>query len=266
MNSDVGGEGEIAGGSDVQSVLSRLDRIEKLLKSKAEDPPDDEATDARTPAGHKRGPAEHRAAATIAVLVAILLVTALPPRVASQPRWLFPSVAFLLLLGLVIARPGRLEHESKALRIGSIGLIAVLSIANASSALRLVVDLVRGQGIDEPSDLLLTAAAIWATNVIVFALWYWESDRGGPVRRALKRPAHPDFLFPQMTTPPELVTTDWAPMFVDYLYLSYTNATAFSPTDVMPMTRWAKMVMLLQSAVSILTVALVVARAVNILQ
>ena len=113
--------------------------------------------------------------------------------------------------------------------------------------------------------LLITGGAIWLTNVIVFALWYWEFDRGGPVARAQADRMYPDFQFVQMVSP-GLASPDWEPAFSDYLYLSFTNATAFSPTDVMPMSRWAKMAMMVQAAISIVTVALVVARAVNILK
>jgi len=112
--------------------------------------------------------------------------------------------------------------------------------------------------------LLLTGGAIWLTNVIAFGVWYWELDRGGPAARAHATRQHPDFLFAQMQTP-ELAPDDWEPAFVDYLYVSFTNAAAFSPTDVLPLSRWAKLTMLVQSAVSLSTVALVVARAVNTL-
>ena len=112
--------------------------------------------------------------------------------------------------------------------------------------------------------LLAAGAAVWATNVIAFALWYWEFDRGGPVRRAQGAAPHPDFMFPQMASP-ELAASDWEARFVDYSYLSFTNATAFSPTDVMPLARWAKLTMLVQSAVSLAVGALVIARAINIL-
>jgi hypothetical protein len=114
--------------------------------------------------------------------------------------------------------------------------------------------------------LLITGGAIWLTNVIAFGLWYWEFDRGGPVARALGTKPYPDFQFPQMVSPREMVPPDWEPAFADYLYLAFTNAAAFSPTDVLPMSRWAKMAMTVQSSISIITVALVVARAVNILQ
>jgi uncharacterized membrane protein len=107
--------------------------------------------------------------------------------------------------------------------------------------------------------------SVWLTNVIAFGLWYWEFDRGGPVVRAAGTMRHPDLMFPQMASP-ELAPPDWEPQFVDYLYLSFTNATAFSPTDVMPLARWAKLTMLVQSAVSLAIGALVIARAVNILR
>ncbi|MGZ4758401.1 MAG: hypothetical protein ACXV95_04995, partial [Acidimicrobiales bacterium] len=123
----------------------------------------------------------------------------------------------------------------------------------------------RGTQSRDAASLLLTGSAIWVTNVIVFALWYWDLDRGGPVARAHALHEHPDFVFPQMQAP-ELAKRDWEPAFADYFYLSFTNATAFSPTDVMPFSRWAKMTMLVQSAVSLVTVALVIARAVNILR
>ena len=113
--------------------------------------------------------------------------------------------------------------------------------------------------------LLANCGAIWLTNVIVFSLWYWEFDRGGPAARANAVVEHQDFLFPQ-TTAPEMAPADWEPAFTDYFYLSFTNATAFSPTDVMPLSRWAKMAMLVQSAVSLSIGALVIARAVNILK
>ncbi len=190
---------------------------------------------------------------------------ALPTRVANRPRWVLPGLAVVLLIGVFVAKSTQSQARSRWLRIVSLSLIAVMSLSNAASAGRLIVDLVRGEGIHDPAQLLLTGAAIWAANVIVFGLWYWEFDRGGPVARAAGDRPYPDLLFPQMTSP-ELAPADWEPGFIDYLYVSFTNATAFSPTDVMPMTRWAKLTMLAQSAISIVTVALVIARAVNILR
>jgi uncharacterized membrane protein len=144
-------------------------------------------------------------------------------------------------------------------------LIAVLSLANAGSAVRLVVHLLRGTYGQDATSLLFTGGAIWLTNVVVFSLWYWELDRGGPGARAQAIRAHPDVLFAQMDKS-ELAPPDWEPNYVDYLYLSFTNGTAFSPTDVLPLSHWAKLTMLLQSVVSLTTLALVIARAVNILK
>jgi uncharacterized membrane protein len=177
-----------------------------------------------------------------------------------------PVLEAALLVGLVVANPKRMDRESRRLRVVGSLLIALISIANASSAARLVVGLARGTEADlDARRLLLIGGAIWLTNVLVFALWYWDLDRGGAVARAHGHREHPDFLFAQMTSP-DLAPPDWEPSFPDYFYLSFTNATAFSPTDTLPLTRWAKMLMLLQSAVSLSTVALVIARAVNILQ
>jgi uncharacterized membrane protein len=208
---------------------------------------------------------EPRVQVTIAIVGAIVMMLLLPSRVANHPRWVLPGLAAMLLIGVFVAKSARSARRARELRIVSLLLIAVMSLSNAASAGRLIVDLVRAEGIREPSTLLLTGVAIWFTNVIVFGLWYWEFDRGGAVQRAAGTKPYPDLLFPQMTSP-ELASPDWEPGFLDYLYISFTNATAFSPTDVMPMTRWAKMTMLGQSAISVVTVALVIARAVNILR
>lgn len=209
---------------------------------------------------------ESRLEATIAIVVAIGLMAVLPDRVANQPRWLIVAVAVALAVVLWFATRNE-DRPSPGLRIAGLVLTALLSLANVASGVRLVIDLMRGQGIDEPTVLLLTGGAVWLTNVIVFALWYWELDRGGRIARATNPHAEGghDFLFPQWTVDPPFGAPDWAPTFVDYLYLSFTNATAFSPTDVMPLSRWAKLAMMVQAGVSIVVVVLVVARAVNIL-
>ena len=184
-----------------------------------------------------------------------------------RPTWLLPVLEALLAVGLIIANPRRINRQSMVLRYTSLTLIALISLANAWSAGRLICR-DRAHEPAAPANattLLVTGGAIWLTNVIAFGLWYWEFDRGGPVARALAIKPYPDFLFPQMTSP-QLARPSWEPMFGDYFYLSFTNATAFSPTDVMPLSRWAKMLMLVQSAVSLLLAALVIARAVNILR
>jgi hypothetical protein len=148
----------------------------------------------------------------------------------------------------------------------SLVLGALLTLANGWSVARLAISITHGGTAQPAAQLLVTGAAIWLTNVIVFALWYWEFDRGGPAARALNLGnRYPDFQFPQMVSPPSMVSPDWEPVYVDYLFLAFTNAAAFSPTDVMPMSRWAKAAMTVQAVISIVTVALVVSRAINIL-
>jgi uncharacterized membrane protein len=206
---------------------------------------------------------EHRAPVTLTVAVAIALQVGLPDKLNFKPTYLLPALGGLILVGMVIANPLHINRISRPIRVASLLLIASLSLANAWSAWRLVVGLARGTLGNQPESLLLTGASIWATNVIVFALWYWEFDRGGPGARAVAPHPYPDLLFPQMSSP-EVADPNWHPKFFDYLYTSFTNATAFSPTDVMPLSRWAKLLMMVQSAVSLITVALVIARAVNI--
>ncbi|HEY5013243.1 MAG TPA: hypothetical protein VIK61_11150 [Acidimicrobiia bacterium] len=246
-------------GDDLRKLVSRLQRL----------------ADPRNALQAAQGPVEAawrsvtgeepRVQVTAAIVTAIVLMLALPARVANHPRWVLPGLATLLLIGVFVAKSARLERRTRLLRIASLSLIAVMSLSNAASATRLILDLVRAQGIRDPTQLLLTGGAIWLTNVIVFGLWYWEFDRGGPVERAAGVQPYPDFVFPQMTNP-ELAPADWEPGFVDYLYMSFTNAMAFSATDVMPMTRWAKLTMLTQSLISVITLVLVIARAVNILR
>ena len=225
----------------------------------------DVVNDQLAPAWRRVSKGEPRLAVSIAVVAAIGLELALPDRVATGQRWATAVVATLLLVGILLANPKRLNRRSPALRAATLLLVALLSAGNMASGARLIIDLVNARGIRDPGKLLLTGAAIWLTNVIVFALWYWEFDRGGPVARALAPRAHPDFLFPQMVSP-EVAPPDWKAGFTDYFYTSFTNATAFSPTDVMPLSHWAKLTMLVQSALSLILAALVIARAVNILK
>jgi hypothetical protein len=220
--------------------------------------------DQHRPAWKRPTRGEARWPVVLAILVAAGLQLVTPSNLAFEPRWLLPLVELGLLAATVIANPFRISRESSALRILSLGLVAAATLATFWSAGRLVVEVVRGGGHPQPSSILLSGAVIWLTNVFVFALWYWELDRGGPAARANARKIHPDFLFAQMTLP-ELTPTEWEPTFVDYLYLSFTNAAAFSPTDTLPLRRWAKLAMMAQAGVSITVVALVIARAVNIL-
>ncbi len=143
-------------------------------------------------------------------------------------------------------------------------MIAVVSAANAASIILLVHLLVNGAHANAP-PLLRASVHMWVVNVLLFALWYWQLDGGGPTARPATDLPGRDFLFPQQTEVAFAETT-WRPLFLDYLYVSFTNATAFSPTDAMPLSRWAKMLMLVQSAISLTLAVMVVARAVNILR
>ncbi len=201
--------------------------------------------------------------ASLAVVVALLLYISLPQRLTIGPLWVIPALELALLVPLSIASPRRVPGEGRLLQIAAMSLIGIVNIANVASLALLVKVLVTGTKVTG-SHLLAGAVEIWLTNVIVFALWYWELDRGGPDDRARQQHKEPDFLFPQMVTP-GCAEPDWSPKFLDYLYVSFTNASAFSPTDTLPLTGWAKVLMMVQALASLLTIALVAARAVNIL-
>ncbi len=207
---------------------------------------------------------EERWPAAMAIGAAIALQFALPERLAIGPRGLLPGLEVALALGIVVANPRRVDRRSAWLRGASVALIALTSLVNGWSSLELIRELIAGS-LNGAGALLGTGASIYVTNIIVFGLWYWEWDRGGPVARAHGDRFYPDLLFPQMGQQ-HLAPPDWHPTFVDYLYVSYTNATAFSPTDTMPLARWAKLLFLCQSAIALCVAALVIARAVNILR
>jgi hypothetical protein len=219
------------------------------------------------PAWRRETEGELRWPVAVTTGVAIALQVAVPDKlVLVSPSWILPVAQAALLIVLVTANPRRINRESKAKRSLSLMLGALLTLANGWSVARLAIGITRGTMDGSPGQLLISGAIIWLTNVVVFGLWYWEFDRGGPVARALNAGnRYPDFQFPQMVSPAGMVRPDWEPAFLDYLYLAFTNASAFSPTDVMPMSRWAKVAMTVQSLISIVTVALVVSRAVNIL-
>jgi len=232
----------------------------------------DQVAAARTlvPAWRRPTRGERRWPVTASVVVAVTLQLLLADSLNKPlPHYLLPGLEIALGVGLSIANPVRIERRGPVIRAASIALLMLITAANATSAILLVHALLTEPKITgAATPLLASGASIWATNVIAFGLWYWEFDRGGPVERtvggATMRP--PDFLFPQMGLTPDLAPPDWEPHFIDYLYLSFTNATAFSPTDVMPLARWAKCAMAVQSGVALLIGVLVIARAVNILQ
>jgi hypothetical protein len=201
--------------------------------------------------------------AQLAVLATLVLYVALPGRLTIGPNWLPGLVGILLLGGLAVSTPYRHHTQSPIRRRASIALIALVSVANLTALGQLIHLLLEPNSL-VGRDLIVSAGQIWLTNVVVFGLWFWEIDRGGPHMRTKPDPRVPDFLFPQMTVP-ELPFGDWRPSFLDYLYVAFTNASAFSPTDAMPLSVRVKYLMQVEAMASFLTVGLVAARAVNIL-
>jgi hypothetical protein len=199
-----------------------------------------------------------------AVLTAAILQVVVPHRGRVPIWWLYPFVELALLLFIIAADPGRIDRRSATSRRLTISLIAVMTVANSFGAIVLMYDIVAGVLGMTATDLLGRGALVWVTNVIVFSLWFWELDRGGPAERAAGTPVRPSFAFPEDTMP-ELAPVGWMPTYPDYLYLSFTNSTAFSPTDTLPVKLWAKMTMMVESAVALVTAILVVARAINVL-
>lgn len=177
-------------------------------------------------------------------------------------RWIVPGLTVLVLVSLAAVRP-RWRITRRHLVIGT---IAVVSLANSASIVLLIHFVLNGATVTgTASELVRAAIHMWAVNVLLFALWYWQLDGGGPLARQACPPTQRDFLFPQQLEP-VFADSGWRPLFLDYIYVSFTNASAFSPTDTMPLSRWAKMLMLVQSAISLSLAVMVVARAVNILQ
>jgi hypothetical protein len=210
------------------------------------------------------------AAPAVALVIAGQLVLALVSRQEGWKLWELPWWVWLipivpelaLLVPLAWNRPRRRLEQMGLRRTVALALLAVVSLANALLLVALIASLVSGEEASG-GQLLLKATVVWGTNVIAFGLWYWGFDRGGPVRRLQPDPPSPDFQFPQMENP-QLAEPGWYPRLIDYIYVSFTNSIAFSPTDAMPLTRWAKLLMLFESAISSITILLVAARAVNI--
>ena len=200
----------------------------------------------------------------LAVLVAAVLQLVVPDKYTAGQRFVIPVFEVLLVLILNFTTPKEAIFRSLARRINVFLLIGAASAANAYSLIRVADALLKGGKISDGRQLIITALIIYLTNIIIFALWYWEMDGGGPGVRRSAHKNEQDFLFPQHQNE-DYRHPKWMPTFVDYLYVSSTNAMAFSPTDTMPMSRRAKMLMLTQATISIVVVALVAARAVNIL-
>jgi hypothetical protein len=226
-------------------------------------------------ATQRRNPGETRFPAAAAIVVAIALYLLLPNPLILGPRFAVPLLELVLFFPLVLANPRRMTKETKLLRWLSIGLVLLIALANAVALVLLVDQLVHSHT-KQGSQLLLGAGQVWVTNMIVFALAFWELDRGGPVRRTrLPRPQVPpaDFRFPQDEDHDAIAEvavrssakSDWSPAFLDYFYVSVTNSSAFSPTDTMPLSHRAKMLMATESVSAIMLSVLVIARGVSLL-
>jgi hypothetical protein len=219
---------------------------------------------------------EVRLPAAIATVLAIALYAALPNQLLIGGRYILPALEILLLIALVAANPNHLTRENRLLRLLSLGLAVLIVLANLGALLFLLQELISGEA-KEGKSLLLAAGQIWATNVIAYGLLFWELDRGGPVRRQVaerKDLPDADFRFPQdedHDTVTEVargssIQGNWVPAFLDYLYMSCTNSSAFSPTDTMPLSNRAKLLMMAESTSALLISVLLIARAVSALQ
>jgi len=203
--------------------------------------------------------------AQVTVLAAILLSYNLPDSLTIRQTWLIPAIESVLFVALVASTPWVPAHRHRERRRVAMSLVALVSLSNLINLALLVHVLLHG-GKHPPNgnELIVAGVEIWVTNILLFTVWYWELDRGGPIARRREQCPPPDFLFANMTDP-GLGGLEWRAGYIDYLYTSFTNATAFSPTDTMPLTAASKMLMLVQSLASLITIGMVFARAINIL-
>jgi len=224
--------------------------------------PAGQPADKLTPA--ERG--EHWWPVALAILVAAGLHVALPAEYRIQPGWVEPTVLLALLAVLIAGDPGRIDRQKPWLRLVLGITIAFITVATMLAAVRLVAEILTNNKLfaDHPGGLLAAGAMIWVTNIIAFGLWYWDLDRGGAAARAHHPDRNPAFVFPEMLHH-DYVPATWVPKFVDYLSLSFWTSTAVSPTDISAIKPWAKLMMMLEAGCSIVLVALVIARAINVL-
>jgi len=209
---------------------------------------------------------ERRWPMAVAVLAAIVLQIITPHNGRLRFWWMFPVLEAAALVAVIIRDPGRIDRRTRAARRATLVLIVLLTIGTLGGLYVLILDVVdKTYAVNVGATALLgRGGALWVTNVVVFSLWFWELDRGGAAERAAASGNPPSFGFPEEAMP-ELAPPGWIPRYPDYLYLSFTNATAFSPTDTLPVRTWAKMTMLLESVISLITAILVIARAINVL-
>jgi hypothetical protein len=217
------------------------------------------------PQAAERG--EHWWPVALAIVITAFLHVALPAKYRVNPPWVAPAVLLALLVVLIIGDPGRIDRQKTWLRLVTRAVIAFITVANLAAAARLVADIITNNKVfvGNATGLLATGGVVWVTNVIAFSLWYWDLDRGGAAARAHHPYANPAFVFPEMQHT-QYVPATWVPAFADYLSLAFWTATAFSPTDVSAVKRWAKLIMMIEAVVSLGLGALVIARAINILK
>jgi hypothetical protein len=209
---------------------------------------------------------EPRWPVVLAILAVIFLLAVLPEPVRLCPMWVTYVVGFGVLIpictvGLTAAKTRWLRVERAVILI-FFGVAGVSTLANLANLIGAMVHRSAEIG---GLQLLTSSIAVWVTNVLMFSMLYWQIDRGGPEARVNDARMRPDWLFPQAGAPAEDVPHGWQPAFVDYLYLGYSTATAFSTTDAMPLTPRAKLLMMLESTISLMTIVVVASRAINIL-
>jgi len=228
--------------------------------SEAAATPEERATLAATRTPEARWPM------AVAVLATVVLQVITPHNGRLVFWWVFPVLELVALVVMILRDPGRIDRRTRAARRATLVLIVLMTIGTFVGLLVLTLDIVSETYAPDvgATALLGRGVALWVTNVLVFSLWFWELDRGGAAERAAGSSIPPSFGFPEDAMP-ELAVEGWMPRYPDYLYLSFTNATAFSPTDTLPVRTWAKMTMMLESAISLTTAILVIARAINVL-
>jgi hypothetical protein len=215
-------------------------------------------------AGNRRP--EPRWPVALAVVAVLALLLVMPNRVRLLPPWSLYAMGVLIIapLAAVRVRPGSTTW-SRIERLSTFAFVVIAGVGNLAVLRELIIDMIQRTHAIDGRHLLASSIAVWAVNVLMFSLLYWQLDRGGPGARAGASPKRPDWIFPQDQAPPEDLPPDWRPWFIDYLFLGFSTATAFSTTDALPLTGRAKFAMMTESAISLVTLVVVGARAINVL-